>query len=287
MPADQDLLKLLADALADGHDVVLGLVGAVRDAHAAGQVDVGDVRTGSLLDADRQLEQDAGQLRIVGVGDGVGGQEGVDAEVLCALLHQLLVALDHLLLGHAVLGITGLVHDLEAFFALAQLERSARIVAAEDVLRHTGHTVEEVHHGGVIEVDVGTQLVGFLHILHRSLVGGEHDVAAGKAADFAEHQLGQGGAVHTAALFLQNLQDDRVGQRLDGEILAEALVPAERLVDAAGILADALFIVDMERGGHVLEDLLGLRFGQKRFLFHNILPSHFIVSPTRRCGIRS
>ena len=54
----------------------------------------------------------------------------------------------------------------------------------------------------VVQVDVGTQLIGFFHVVHGGLVGGEHDVAAGKTASLAEHQLGQGGAVHTAALFL-------------------------------------------------------------------------------------
>ena len=271
----KDLLKLPAHALTDGHDVVLGLVGAVGDAHAAGQVDVADVGTGGLLHTDCQLEQDACQLGVIGIGDGVGGQEGMDAKVLCTLCHQLLVAVDHLLLGHAVLGIAGLVHDLEAFLALAQLEGPARVVAAEDVLGDPGHTVQEVHHGGIVQVDVCAQLVCLLHVLHGGLVGGEHDIAAGKAAGLAQHQLGQGGAVHAAALFLQDLQDDGVGQRLDGKILPEALVPAEGLVDAAGVLTDALFVVDVERGGHVLDDLLGLLFGQKRSLFHNILPSRF------------
>ena len=163
----------------------------------------------------------------------------MDAKVLCALCHQLLVAFDHLLLGHAVLGIAGLVHDLEAFLALAQLEGPARVVAAEDVLGDPGHTVQEVHHGGIVQVDVCAQLVCLLHVLHGGLVGGEHDIAAGKAAGLAQHQLGQGGAVHAAALFLQDLQDDGVGQRLDGKILPEALVPAEGLVDAAGVLTDA------------------------------------------------
>ena len=47
-------------------------------------------------------------------------------------------------------------------------------------------------------------------------------ISAGKAAHLAEHQLGQGRAVHAAALFLQDLQDDGVGQGLDGKILLEA-----------------------------------------------------------------
>ena len=42
--------------------------------------------------------------RIVFIGNGVGGEEGVDAEVLGALCSQLLVAFDHLLLGHTILG---------------------------------------------------------------------------------------------------------------------------------------------------------------------------------------
>ena len=178
--------------------------------------------TGGLVHPPRQPEQDGGQLRVIGIRDGVGRQEGVDAKVLGALGHQLFVAVDHLLLGHAVFGIAGLVHHLEALFALAQAEGAARIVAAEHRLRHTGHPVQEVHHGGVVQVDVGTQLMGLLHVLHGGLVGREHDIAAGKAAHLAEHQLGQGGAVHAAALFLQNLQDDGVGQGLDGKILLEA-----------------------------------------------------------------
>lgn len=79
---DQNFFKLLANALADGHDVVFSLLGAVRDADTAGQVDVGDMYAGGLLDADSQLEEDTCQLRIIGVRDGVGGEEGVDAKVL-------------------------------------------------------------------------------------------------------------------------------------------------------------------------------------------------------------
>ena len=220
----QNFFKLLAHTLADGHDVVLGLLRAVRDAHAAGQVDIADMRTGSLLHPDSQPEQDGSQLRVVGIRDGVGGKERVDAELLCALLHQLFVAVDHLLLGHAVLGIAGLVHDLKALFALAQTEGAARVIAAEDVLRHTGDTLQKFHHGGIVQIDISAQLVGLLHIFHGSLVGGEHDIAA------------------------------------------------EGLVDAADILPDALLIVDMERRGHILNDLLCHRLGQKRFLFHSNIP---------------
>ena len=108
---------------------------------------------------------------------------------------------------------------------------------------------------------------------------------AGKAADLAEHQLGQGGAIHAAALLLEDLQDDRVRQCLDRKILLESLVPAKGLVDAADILPDALFVVDVERRGHIFDDLLCHRLGQKRFLFHNNIP---LVLRSPACsGLRS
>ena len=77
------------------------------------------MHTGGLLHPDSQLEQDTCQLRVILIGNGIGSKESVDAEVLGTLGGQLLVAFDHLLLGHAVLGIAGLVHDLKALFALA------------------------------------------------------------------------------------------------------------------------------------------------------------------------
>ena len=58
--------------------------------------------------------------------------------------------------------------------------------------------------------------IGKLLILSCVLLLGGTEVAMGQRInqDLAQHQLGQGGAVHAAALFLQDLQDDGVGQRL-------------------------------------------------------------------------
>ena len=68
---DQDLLKLPAHSLADGGDVVGGLVGAVGDPYAAGEVDKAHVAAGLTLQIRRQAEENAGQGRVVVIGNGV------------------------------------------------------------------------------------------------------------------------------------------------------------------------------------------------------------------------
>ena len=50
----QELLILLPHTIADGQNVVGGLLGAVGDAHAAGEVDEGDVAAGLLSELHRR-----------------------------------------------------------------------------------------------------------------------------------------------------------------------------------------------------------------------------------------
>ena len=202
---------------------------------------------------------------------------------------ELFEAVHHLLFGHAVLGFTGLVHHLEAFFALSQAEGAAGVIPAEHRLGHAGHPVQEAHHGGVVQVDVGPQFTGLFHILAGGLVGGKHDLLPAEAHGLAQHQLGQGRAVHPAAFLPQDLQDRGVGQGLDRKVFLEALVPAERLVDAAGVGADGLLIVDVEGGRHVGQDLLHLGLGQEWSFFHGIhvpLLVHCFCFSWSRTGVK-
>ena len=236
------------------------------------------MHAGGLLDADSQLEEDACQLRIIGVRDGVGGEEGVDAKILGTLCSQLLVAVDHLLLGHAVLGVAGLVHDLEALFALAQLEHAAGIKAAGDLFGDIADGIlQKVDVGDVVQVDGGPQLGGQGKLLSGGVVGREHDLVPGKSAAVGHHQLGEGGAVHAASLLPQDLQDLGVWGGLDGEELPVAGVPGESLVQAAGILPDSLFIIDMKRCGIFFCDLFDHFFGNKCLFFHKYLLCIYLI----------
>ena len=261
----QDAVVGLMDALTDDGNVVAGLLGTIVHTHAARQVDVADVHLGSLRHAHRKLEELGGERRVIGVGHGVGGKERVNAEVLGTHGLQATEGLDHIGLAHAVLGVARVVHDV-----VAQLVDTAGVVAAEDGLGNLGHLLEEVHHGDVVEVDEGAELGRLVHVERGGLVGGEHDLVALEAASLGEQKLGVTGAVHTAALLVQDAQQRGVGSRLYGKVLLEPRVPGKGGVDGTGALANAGLVVEMERRGDVCSDFLDLCKGRKGLLFHGM-----------------
>ena len=265
---DQDLLVGLPHPRPDGGDVVGRLLRAVGHPHAAGQVDEGDVAAGLLLQLRRQLEQHPGQGRIVLVGQGVGGQEGVDAELLRPQLLQTAEGLGDLGPGHAVLGLPRVVHDLKALFALSDLEYSTWIIPAGDLFGDiTQGALQKFHMGDVIQIDGRPQLLRQDELLRRGIVGGEHDLPAPEAAAVGHHQLAQGGAVHPAALLPQDLQDLGIGGGLHREVLRIAGVPCKGRFQRPGVLPDAPLIIQVERGRVLTGDILELFQGDKRF-FH-------------------
>ena len=83
----------------------------VGDTDAAGQIDEGDVCTGLALQAYGKLKEDARELGVVVVGDGVAGKECVDTKVLGALGLEYAEGLEELLGGHAIFGVARVVHD--------------------------------------------------------------------------------------------------------------------------------------------------------------------------------
>ena len=169
----------------------------------------------------------------------------MDAELLDTLSLEPLEGLKKLGLGHAVLGISGIVHDI-----CPQGEDSARIEAAADPLRNPAGLFQKINVGDVIQINDGIQLLGQQVFLCRRLVGGKHDGAAiGKAAAVAHYQLCKRGAVHPAALFLQDLQDGRSGGCLHRKKLLKPFIPGKCLVQIAGGLPDSLLVIKMEWSG--------------------------------------
>ena len=132
---------------------------------------------GLALQAYGKLKEDARELGVVVVGDGVAGKECVDTKVLGALGLEHAEGLEELLGGHAIFGVARVVHD-----AVGELEQTARIKAAADRLGDWPRNVlKELDVADVVKVDDGTQLVGELKVGRRRVVGREHDVVAGDA----------------------------------------------------------------------------------------------------------
>ena len=187
-------------ALANGVDVVRLLLGQVGDTHTAGQVDEGDMCARLALQTHGKLKEDARELGVVVVGDGVAGEEGVDAKILGALGLEHAEGLKELLGGHAVLGIARVVHN-----AVGKLEQTARVKTAADRLGDGAcDALVELDVADVVEVDDGAQLIGKLKVRRRRVVGREHDVMAGDAQRAGDHELGIARAVATAAVFVEN-----------------------------------------------------------------------------------
>ncbi len=250
----QNLIIDLMHALADDHNVIGSLVRLVGHTDTAGQVNEVELHTALFLDSDGQLEKLLSQCRIIVIGDGIGGQEGMDAEMLYALGLQDPVALQDLLCGHAVLGILGVVHD-----GVGDLEISARVVAKAHGLREVSQGLLQLGDvGEVIQIDDGAQLFRQLVLRKRCIVGGEHDLLSTEAAGLGHFQLCTGRAVGTAALLLQNLQNAGIRCCFDSEILTEALIPGKGLVKAARILPNALLVIEIKGCGVALCDALHL-----------------------------
>lgn len=219
----QDFLVLDPHALADDADVAFWLLGAVVHADAAGQVDEGNMGAGGVAQPHCQTEQLPGQGGIIFIGGGIGGEEGVNAEVLRAQLHQPGDRPRHLVFGHAVLGVPGHIHD-----GVAKREGAARVIPQAHRLGNRTHGRQKIHIGGVVQIDVYAHLPRLAHIQRRRIVGGKDHVMARDANGLGQQQLRIGGAVAAAALLMEDFQQEGVGGGLDGKILPESGIPGKR-----------------------------------------------------------
>ena len=236
---NQDLVVGRVHPLADGVNVVGLLLGQVGDADTAGQIDEGDACTGLALQAHGKLKEDARELGVVVVGDGVAGKECVDAKVLGALGLEHAERLEELLGGHAVFGVAGVIHD-----AVGELEQAARIKAAADRLGDGAcDALKELDVADVVKVDDGAQFVGELKVRCRCVVGREHDVVSRDAQRAGDHELGIARAIAAAAVFVENGDERRVGIGLDGKVFLKARVPCKGVAHLLHIAADARFVI--------------------------------------------
>ena len=196
----------------------------------------------------------------------------MEAEALCPQGGQPPEGLRQLGPGHAVLGLSGVVHDLESLPALSQGEHAAGVIAAADGLGNGSDGLPQtVNQGEIVQVDDGPHAVRLPELLRGRVVGGKHDIFPRHAAALRHDQLRQRGAVAAAALFMEQLQNGRGGGGLHGEILPETGIPGEGPAQAAGVLPDAPLVIEVKGRGVLGGDGLRLGFADKR-RFHGLIP---------------
>ena len=107
----EDLFVGQAHPFANGGDVRGWLFGTVGDAHAAGKVDEGQGQAHLVHEPASGIKEQLRQGGIIGIVDGVAGQERMQPEGLHAQLLQPGQPLLQLGIGEAVLGVPGIAHD--------------------------------------------------------------------------------------------------------------------------------------------------------------------------------
>ena len=168
-------------------------------------------------------------------------QESMNTEILYALALEDFVSLNNLLMSHTVFCIAGVIHNV-----VGNSKMSAGIVTAANSFRNIGNLFQKVNMSNIIKINGYIQFACQLKVLCRSCIGGEHNLALLKAYGIAHLQLGIGGAVGTAALFAQNLQQIGVRCSFYCEIFFKALVPGKGLVHQTRGATDSGLIIQME-----------------------------------------
>ena len=146
----------------------------------------------------------------------------MNSKILHAVRLQLPIGIKKLLLRHAILGISGIVHD-----SVAHPEYAARIVAAAHGLREgiSEKLLQRCNVRNVIQIDDGTEL-SCKHILTvRRLVRGKHDFVSRSPDGIRQYKLCLRRAVKAKTVILHNLHQIGVGRCFHGKIFAKARIP--------------------------------------------------------------
>ena len=261
---DHHLIIELMDAFADFHEVQRFFARQVRNTKAAAEIDELDLDAELVMQLVGQREHEPGCEQECFGAAFVRGNHCMQAEPFDAFFLGATVSFDELIMCQSVFGFGRFADDVIA------LNQVARIVTEAEHLRQSGIFFQIVEMGDVIEVDDRAQFDGFLELVGRGVVGGQQDLFAFDAGDIREHELGLAAAVRAGTLFVQDLDDARVRQCLDGKLFPESRSPGKGLLQGADILADGMFVIDMERSRILFDDFLKLRFREWEIFFGHI-----------------
>ena len=262
----QDSVVNFLNSLADHRDIIRSIIGGIRYADAAGQVDESDMHVEGAVQFSYKFKQLGCQHRIILVSDSITCQESMDSEVLNTLFFEDPDSLEELLLREAVLGIAGVVHD-----PVGHPEDAAGIIAKAHGLREftSQNLLQERNVRDIIQVDDSAEFSRVRVLLCRRIVGRKHDVISICPDSVGQHQLRKGRAVESEVIIVKDLHNIGIRRRLHGKIFTKSRIPGKRLFHRLRVLADSLFIIQIKGGGPFLRYLFCLLSGDIGCFFHD------------------
>src|SRR3989338_6542031 len=129
--------------------------------------------------------------------------------------------------------------------SVAGAQRNRGIAEANDV-GQPGGFLEEIEMIGVIEVDERASFFRLNELLCRRVVGAEYDLPSAYTNTVGEDKLRKRTAVQTAPFLFHDLEDLRIRQCFDGEVLFEPFVPRERIAEPVGLTTDTSLVIYIE-----------------------------------------
>ena len=126
------------------------------------------------------------ERRIIFICYRVAGQERMNSEFFDAQFFEFQKRLCHLSSGHAVLGISRVIHDI-----CPQREHTARIVPTGNDFRDSRCFFQKVDMCNVIQIDRGSQFFRKHKFFSRCVVGRKHDLTSAETAAVGHHKFCQ------------------------------------------------------------------------------------------------
>ena len=161
-----------------------------------------------------------------------------------------LIGLKNLIIGNAIFSLGRLANNIISF------NKIAWIVTERKTLWHTSMLCQIFNMGNIIQINNSSQLNGLLELICRSIIRGQHNILPSNASGLGQQKLWQRAAICTSSFLGQKLNQARIRGSFNRKMLLEARCPAKGLLQLADIVANCLFIINMERSWILGNNLL-------------------------------
>ena len=182
--------KELSCALSKAFNVHGILFRAIRNADAAAEIDEADSHALFISDFISQIKHHGNRAKKPRQFQFCRNHHGMDANVGNALFLSPVHAGHELFFSHAVLCFFRLADD-----GIAPCQFRPRIITEADFFRNNMKPIQVIQIGYIIQIDNGSQFIGFDKFFIRRIIGRKYDFFSSDAHGFGKYQLCHGAAV--------------------------------------------------------------------------------------------